>query len=202
MSHSPSRRKGARATRWAVLALALATILAPTALGARRAAITPSSIAGAKLGLSSLKYRALLGSPVLYERAAGGDLTEPGFQQPSDYSRLLFTKRKLAVFFQLPQVSKAIQITTWNKAYRTAQGVGPCSTVAALRAAYGTRLKLDPGNSNAYIVGRSLIFVVNAARTNVKAVTLYDGSGPDWSKPGGPLYYASFVGDADVPACR
>ena len=63
------------------------------------------------------------------------------------------TSRKIAVYFASgePQgeirsgAARAVEITTWNRADRTADGVGPCSTLAQLKAAYGARLKLAPG---------------------------------------------------------
>ena len=58
----------------------------------------------------------------------------------NNYSRLVFTKRKVEVYFK-GTVDKGVEITTWNKAYKTAAGVGPCSTVAKLKAAYGNKLK-------------------------------------------------------------
>ena len=51
-----------------------------------------------------------------------------GFQDPDNYTRLVFPKRKINVYFK-DGVDSAIQITTWNKAYKTAAGIGPCSSV-------------------------------------------------------------------------
>ena len=203
-------RNGSRTAVWAsILAVFAAALAAQGALSAGPA-ITPTSIAGAKLGLGKVAYRKLLGTPVRFQAAGGGAITDPGFQLPQDYTRLVFSNRKMDVYFQ-GGVDHAIQITTWNKAYRTAEGVGPCSTFARVKAAYGSRLKPDPGNpSGSFIVGRSLIFqldngagsVVSDA-TRVNAVSLYDGTKPGWNKPGGPLYVASFVGDGpDQVSCR
>ena len=75
-----------------------------------------------------------------------------------------------------------------------------------MKAAYGDRLKPNPGNTDpykgtvySYIVGRSLIFELSDPKLpnrHVTAVALYDGSGPRWKKPGSPLFYASFVASA------
>lgn len=198
--------------------IALATALAAVALPVAWATaggppkITATSIGGAKLGLAKTDYKRLLGTPVRFEAAGGGDMTEPGFQQPADYSRLVFGKRKMDVYFQ--GSDEAIQITTWNKAYRTKEGVGPCSSIAKLKAAYGSRLKPNPANTDpnsgvvfSYIVGRSLIFELSSNGGQpakfVTAVALYDGSRPGWNKPSGPLYFASFVASApDQVPCQ
>jgi hypothetical protein len=187
----------------------------PLALATTRAAITPSLIARAKLGLGKVAYTKLLGAPVRYQAAGGGTIQEPGFQAPQNYTRLVFAKRKMDVYFQ-DGVDHAIEITTWNKAYRTAAGVGPCSTRAQLKAAYGSRLKPHPGSivengqPGAYIVGRSLIFsfsdyppTLGTYSTFVTAVALYDGSKPGWNVPRGPMYFAGFVaGYPDQIPCR
>ena len=86
-------------------------------------AIGPHTIAGAKLGKGAAAYKAMLGAKVRLE-------TPPtGFHDPDNYTRLVFPKRKINVYFK-DGVDSAIQITTWNKAYKTAAGIGPCSSVA------------------------------------------------------------------------
>src|SRR5262245_20856716 len=86
-------------------------------------AITPTSIHGAKLGSNMTSYKKLLGSA----RLLTGTNADPS--HPEDYSRLYFAGRKMEVYFK-GTTDRAIEITTWNKAFRTAAGVGPCSTVA------------------------------------------------------------------------
>ncbi len=209
-------RQGFRATiGWSALAvLTVIAIAAPASWSATAPAITPSSIAGAKLGLGKVAYRKLLGTPVRYEAAGGGKPTEGGFQQPSNYARLLFSKRQMYVYFENGNAG-AVEITTWNKAYRTAEGVGPCSTLAEVKKAYGKRLRFDPGSivvhgkPFGYIVGRSLIFefpdlvVPLKPSPFVTAVGLYDGSKPGWDKPQGAERFASFVaGRAGAFGCR
>ncbi len=189
------------------LAVAVVPILATVVMAATtKATITPTSIAGAKLGLGKIAYRRLLGTPVRFQAAGGGDLTEPGFQEPQDYTRLVFSKRKIDVYFQGGD-DHAIQITTWNKAYKTAEGVGPCSTFARVKAAYGGRLKPNPANTTnaiySYTVGRGLIFEfadhpphLGTPSPFVTSVALFDARGPAWNRPSGPLYFASFVASA------
>jgi hypothetical protein len=182
-----------RRVRAVALCGVAAAAIVPAVWAASPAAITPTTIAGAKLGLGATAYKQILGKPYRFEQAKGGDFTLPGFQQPSNYTRIVFPKRKIDVYFK-DGIDKAIQITTWNKAYRTAEGVGPCSPVTQLQKAYGSRLKPNPGNGGeTYIVGRSLIFERDRGGGYVTAVALYDGSHPGWNKPGNELYYASFV---------
>jgi hypothetical protein len=96
------------------------------------------------------------------------------------------------------RANKGVVTATWNKAYGTAAGVGPCSPIWRLQVSYPTRL-LRPSKFNtihsvvfAYTLGKDLIFASNNLRT-VEAVGLYDGSDPHVDKPGGSLSYAGFI---------
>jgi len=148
--------------RRALLVAVLAVLVVPVARSATKASITPVSIAGARLGLHASAYKQLLGTP------AHKDVLE------NNYSRLVFAKRKVEVYFK-GKADKGIEITTWNKAYKTAAGIGPCSSVAQLRAAYGTKLKTfkQGGKVYAYIVGK-VIFASNDLK-HVTAVALGSG---------------------------
>ena len=153
--------------------------------------ITQSAIAKANLGQTSSAYKHVLGTPV---RRLRGTTVDPG--SPEDYSRLVFGKRKLSVYF-VDGADKGVLVTTWNKAYRTAAGVGPCSTIKRLKAVYGARLKPSKFNTQhgvvyAYTVGRNLVFASDS-QTIVDAVGLYDGSDPNVGQPGGSLSYAGFI---------
>jgi len=182
------------------MAITLFAVFAPAGSTARSPMITPTAIASAKLGLTADAYKHLLGKPYRFEAAKGGDFSLRGFQQPSNWTRIVFPKRKVIVYFK-DGVDRAIEITTWNKAYRTSTGVGPCSALPSLFSAYGDSLKPNPGADRTYILGRSLIFGTMLG-PKVTAVALYDGSRPGWSNPGGPLYVASYVVDSyDQPPC-
>lgn len=161
---------------------------------ARAPAITPSSIAGATLGLTAAGYRRLLGAPSRLEKAKGGDLGLPGFQQPDGWSRLVFPRRKLEVYFD--GGTRSVLVTTWNRAFRTTAGIGPCSTVAQLRKAYGSKLKPSAFNTQrgrvcVYTLG-DLLFAA-ADLVTVTAVGLYDSKAPGAQRKGGSLAYAGFV---------
>jgi hypothetical protein len=162
------------------------------AAGAAKApAIRQTSIAGAKLGLPASAYKQLLGKPVHKYRGTPGN---PG--EPEDRSRLVFSKRKLSVYF-VDGTDAATEITTWNKAYKTAAGIGPCSSIRRLKRAYGKQLKRSKFNTingltYAWTVGKNLLFASND-RHVVEAIGLYDGSDPHVAEPGGSLSYAAFV---------
>jgi hypothetical protein len=162
-----------------------------TAGAAKAPVITQESIAGAKLGLTASAYKQLLGKPVHKYRGTPGN---PG--QPEDRWRLVFPKRKVSVYF-VDGTNAGTEVSTWNKAYKTAAGIGPCSTIKQLKRAYGKRLKQSPFNTvkgiaYAWTVGKNLIFASND-RHVVEAIGLYDGSDPHVAEPGGSLSYAGFV---------
>jgi hypothetical protein len=118
---------------------ALTAVVASAAWAATAGLITQASIAGARIGLPATAYRELLGPD------AKEEVRLP--QNPS-YRRLISSDRKIAVWFHKKRGDKAELITTWNRVDRTAAGIGPCSTIARLKAVYGSRLK--PAKSETY----------------------------------------------------
>ena len=109
--------------------------------------------------------------------------------------------RNLSAYF-IGTGDKTVEITTWNAADRTAEGIGPCSTVAELKKAYGPRLKPSPYNTHngivfAWTVGKHLAFTTEPVPegrhpTIVRSVGLYSN----------PLSWASFNASNDGPCAR
>ena len=154
------------------------------------ATITPTSIAGARLGLRRADYKRLLGP---YRADVS---TTPGFPL------LFFINNDTSVYFK-KLGTRAIEITTWNKAYRTAAGVGPCSSLAQVKAVYGKALQPSKYSTQhdkvfAYTLGPHVIFATNVdpkhnrrPSTTITAVAVYSGL---------TLDYASFV-VLNEPSC-
>jgi hypothetical protein len=157
--------------RRAALVVVSASVLVAAAFAAPAATIQPTSIAGAKLGLRAGSYKRLFGTPV----------RKDALRFPTNWTRLVFTKRKVAVFF--PPNGKAVEVATWNANDKTARDIGPCSIISRLKTAYGTRLKRSEPNTvgnrvYAYTVGK-LIFAATGRdpkpgpSKHVTAVALY-----------------------------
>ena len=166
-------------------------VAANLAGGAVTPQITQTAIAGAKLGRAPAAYRQALDGTGRWARGVPGN---PGI--PDNYARLVFRKAKVSVYF-VDGTNTGALVTTWNKRYRTAAGVGPCSTLERLKAAYGARLTPSKFNTidgvvYAYTLGKNLIFASNNQST-VEVVGLYNGSDPKVSEPGGSLSYAGFI---------
>jgi hypothetical protein len=160
--------------RRAAVVVASAFVLVTAVFAAPAATIQPTSIAGAKVGLHASAYKRLFGTPV----------RKDVLRFPTNWTRLVFTKRKVAVYF--PPNGKAVEVATWNAADKTARGIGPCSTISRLKAAYGRRLKRSEPSTigkrvYAYTVGK-LIFAAAGhdpkpgPSKHVTAVALYSGA--------------------------
>ena len=154
-----------------VTAAAVAAVLAFTGGGQAKlpTTITQDSIAGAKLGDSN----------ILLNKMWNGGL-KLALTTPSDYSELTQATRNLAAYF-VGTTDKVVQIDTWNSRDRTAEGIGPCSTLAQLKRAYGKRLRPNPHNVGPGVVwgwflGKHLLFAMGGKGKPqfVKAVALYD----------------------------
>jgi hypothetical protein len=181
-----------RIKRTAAIALACAPIVAFAAVAAAETpAITQESIGGVRLGLSARNYEKLLGKPVIK-----ASLLQPSSGQPTGWSQLVFWKRGLSVSFA-PKENRGAVITTWNRSYKTSAGLGPCSTIAELKLAYGNQLKPSKfstygGFVHAYTLGKNLIFG-SANYSYAEVVGLYNGVAPSARKPGGYLSWASRI---------
>jgi serine/threonine-protein kinase len=212
-----TRRRTPRRRRWVIAAVALlvAVGVAVGVLATREtssAAITQSSIAGVRLGLDHAKVRKLFADTSRAETPAGGTPGHAG----TDYPRLFFGGQKVGAYFADSGPDRVIIATTWNKAFKTDRGIGPCSTIAELKKAYGAELIPDPyatnprpdGNGSmvsTYMVGRNLLFSASDGQTYpatyVTAIALYDGSAPHAQENNGANPFASFVLGNESPHC-
>jgi hypothetical protein len=114
--------------------------------------ITPSSIGGIHLGASRAQARAHMTAPVRLDRLEDG------------YVRLVSTRQRVESYFRTATRGVAV-VTTWNRRLKTAEQIGPCSAVTALKRAYGSRLVpfRQGGRVVAYRLGR-LIFTVEGGK--------------------------------------
>ena len=159
------------------IVLFLATLcIAPAASAQKAVDISPGSIVGIRLGATHARARALLGALVRADRLESG------------YDRLVSGTQKVEVYFR-KGAKGAVVVTTWNRRLKTAEQIGPCSTVTALRRAYGKKLVpfRQTGKVAAYRLG-SLIFTVEGGR-RVGVVALGRGTA------------AAYVA-LNAPACR
>jgi hypothetical protein len=135
-----------------------------------RAKITQEAIAGIALGHPQSYYKTKLGG------------YRPSIALGPNYPSLAFGQPEIAVYFPT-QKKPARVITTWNPGYRTAEGIGPCSTLAQMNKAYGKRIQPSPHGTSpngkvhwAWTLGRNLEFVTQDRKT-ISSVVLYRGSG-------------------------
>jgi hypothetical protein len=137
------------------IALALVFALlctAPLASAQKAIDITPYYIAGIHLGMSQTQARAMMTKPVRVDRLEDG------------YLRLVSPRQKLESYFRTGTKGVAV-VTTWNRTLQTDEQIGPCSTVAVLKKAYGRRLVpfKQGGRAVAYRLG-NLIFTVEGGK--------------------------------------
>ncbi|MDP9259592.1 MAG: hypothetical protein M3Q31_24000 [Actinomycetota bacterium] len=146
-------------------------------------AISQTKVAGVQTGLSAGVYKARLGS------SSSRILAGP------DYPTRVFGKARVAVYFP-GEGSRAIIITTWDKRYKTSKGIGPCSTIAQMKKAYGGAVKGSWAGTqgdvvHSYVVGNNLLFATQDHRT-ISAVALYRGT-PGHTRGGSPQAFANYV---------
>ena len=164
----PRRRLIALAVAVAAAGGVTAGILLTQSSARPPATISASSIAGARLGESTVILEHLWGF--------GRKLS---MQTPPNYSLLTSSSRHVSAYF-VGSTDKAVEITTWNSNDRTPEGIGPCSSVADLKRAYGKRLRPSPnathdGIVTAWLLGKHMIFATTPTDrpTQVLAVGLY-----------------------------
>ena len=140
------------------LVFVLAFCIAPLASAQKAIDITPSYIAGIHLGMSQAQARSAMTRPIRIDRLEDG------------YMRLVSSKQKLESYFRTGTKGVAV-VTTWNRQLQTDEQVGPCSTVTALKNAYGSRLVpfKEGGKTVAYRLA-NLIFTLNGSRVGTVAL--------------------------------
>jgi hypothetical protein len=139
-----------------MLALACAV---PLASAQKAIDITTSYVAGIHLGTSQAQARARMTKPVRLDRLEDG------------YRRLVSPRQMLESYFRTGTKGVAV-VTTWNRRLKTDEGIGPCSTAAALRRAYGGRLVpfRQGGKNVAYRLGNLIFTVEGGKRVGVVAL--------------------------------
>jgi hypothetical protein len=149
-------------SRIAIVVFALFST-APLASAQKAIDITPDYVIGIKLGMTHAQARTLLGKPVRVDRLEDG------------YDRLVSERKKVEAYFRAG-AKGVVVATTWSRLLRTDEQIGPCSTVAALKAAYGSRLRpfRQAGKVVAYRLGNLVFATPN--RTRVTAVGLGRGT--------------------------
>ena len=127
--------------------------------------ITKSAIGKGKLGETSAAYRAAYGKPQPAEQLEGG-LARVEYPGQVD----VYFKVK-GGWTSLPFGSTGGYIVTAGAAFKTAAGVGPCSTASAVKSAYGEAVKVNlAGGEYAYRLGTKLWFEIEGGK--VAAVAL------------------------------
>jgi hypothetical protein len=190
----------------AAAALVVAAVVATTAVlatgggstNARNSAapaITATTLHGARVGQRAAYYKHLLGPYRTFT------ITE----FPTYHVRALqFQQPQIGVYFH-PGERTAGAITTWNRNYKTPEGIGPCSTIAQMKAAYGRRVvptyagtSPDGKKVSSWGVGRTLLFATQNQST-ISAVALYRAGDPRRDNPHTSL--ANYVAALET-ACK
>jgi hypothetical protein len=109
------------------IAAAAAAVVVGSSSGATARQISQRSIGNVPLGLTRTAYLHKLGKATFTTRFEHG------------LTRLAYVDRGLAIY--LSRKGRGLAVITSSDHYRTAAAVGPCSTVRALKRAYGARLK-------------------------------------------------------------
>ena len=173
----------------------LGTENAPARQAAAPAAprITERTIDGIPLGQQRQYYHHRLGG------------YKPSIAEGPNYPTMSFQTPQIAVYF--PARGKPAHIiTTWNRKYRTAAGIGPCSTLAEMSSAYGKRVRPtwsgtspDGKKHFSWQVGRNILFMTQDHRT-ISTVVLFKGVRFE-NHGGSPQTWANYIG-ANETACK
>lgn len=121
--------------------------------------ITPDYIAGVRLGMTQPRASAILRKPLRIDRLEEG------------YLRVVSGKQRVEVYFQKGSPG-VVAVTTWNRQLKTEKQVGPCASVAALKRAYGARLKAFTRAKRivAYRMGNLIFTVAHGGKVGVVAL--------------------------------
>jgi hypothetical protein len=132
---------------------------APLASAQKGIDVSAGSIVRVKLGMTRAKAEALLAKPVRVDRLEDG------------FHRLVSGAQKVEVYFRTG-AKGVVVVTTWNRKLQTGERIGPCSTVAALKRAYGKRLQpfRQRGKVVAYRLGNLVFTAENGKRVGVVAL--------------------------------
>jgi predicted Ser/Thr protein kinase len=175
-------------------AVAVAAVVAMTGTSTSHAApkITQHAIDGITLGHLQPWYKHKLGG------------FRPSVLGGPKYPTLSFQQPEVAVYF--PERGKAAHIvTTWNRDYRTTEGIGPCSTLADMQRVYGRRVTATRSGTSpngkvhwSWAVGPNLLFATQDHKT-IADVVLYRTS--SYKKAGKAQAWANYVGALET-ACK
>jgi hypothetical protein len=143
------------------MAAAAAAVVVGSSSGATARQISQRSIGNVPLGLTRTAYLHKLGKATFTTRFGHG------------LTRLAYVDRGLAVY--LSRKGRGLAVLTSEDEYRTAAAVGPCSTVVALKRAYGTRLQ--PMRRGSHVVAYRLRRLVFATPSGKVAAVMLSGSG-------------------------
>jgi hypothetical protein len=119
--------------------------------------IGDASVGGARLGIARSAYATILGPPTFSTRYADGTM------------RLTFRGGAVHVYLTR-STRRGFAVMTADEHYRTPADVGPCSSIAQLRRAYGGSLAAIRLSRNGRIVGYrrgALVFVVSTNRVGL-----------------------------------
>jgi len=168
-----------------IASLALMGAGAALALGQANV-ITPTSINGTTTGKTKAAYVAAFGA-VMVNRLEG------------NITRLNFDATKTEVY--MSKNGRGTAIIIGDQAYKTAAGVGPCSTFAALKAAFPNLARVSGPDKRIWKSGRLWFRVDNDARTadpadsTVRGIMLVTAPAPRLAK----TYIGNTVYDCGGP---
>ena len=124
---------------------------------------------------------------------------QPSILTPPHFPELSFELPAISVVF--PRRPRAFLILTWNKRFRTAAGIGPCSTLASMHEVYGSRVVpawagTSPNHKVhwSWQLGRDLLFVTQNHRTISSVVLFHGPADARRPQPNKPQSWANFIG--------